>query len=68
MVQIYIFKGALRKQYGGWADGGKSIRQRKQQRDGFWGMGLSTGPREYPGQEGPGEGGTCYDTFRRENL
>ena len=30
VVQIYIFKGALRKQYGGWADGGKSIRQRKQ--------------------------------------
>ena len=47
VAQIYIFKGALRKQYGGWTDGGKSIRQRKQWRDGCWGMGfLSTGPRE----------------------
>ena len=32
VIQIYIFKGVLRKQYGGWTEGGKSIRQRKQRR------------------------------------
>ena len=32
--------------------------------DGCQGMGfLSTGPREQPGQEGPGEGGAYYDTL-----
>lgn len=69
VAQIYIFKGALRKQYGGWTDGGKSIRQRKQWRDGCWGMGfLSTWPKRVAWAGRAGEGGAYHDTFRRENL